>query len=250
MKKEHFFKSGLVILAIFLSSHAYTQKVDYNKIILPNSARDISLEERLVQLAWENNPENKILANNIDIATHDVRLTKAQWLDLITLSGNVNEFAISPTTEFQRERAQFFPLYNINLSLRLSTLLTNPQKTKIAYINLQNQQQNLNLQRLHLRSEVLTMYENLKQSKEILGFQLELTENFYNAFVMAEDNFKKGQIDINQYNQRFEEYKNAQIRQRNLETGYNTAQLQLEEMIGVELETVLEEFNLRYNGQE
>src|SRR5690606_38013527 len=109
-----------------------------------------------------------------------------------------------------------------------------------------NQQQNLNLQKLQLRSDVLSRYENLKQARELLAIQLELTENFYNAFLIAEDNFKKGQIDINQYNQRFEDYKNAQMRQRNLEAGYATAKLALEELIGVELETVEEEYNLRY----
>lgn len=249
MRKLSFYKSGLTLMATFLSLNAFTQKIDFNSVILPNYAKDISFEEKLVQLAWENNPENRILSNNIEIATHEVRLTKAQWLDLVTLSGNLNEFAINPTTEFQRERAQFFPLYNVNLSLRLSTLLTNPQKTKIAYINLQNQHQNLNLQKLNLRREVLTRYENFKQSKEILGFQMELTENLYNAFILAEDNFKKGQIDIDRYNQNFEEYKNAQIRQRNLETNYNTAKYELEEIIGVEFETVEEEFKLRHNEQ-
>ncbi len=37
------------------------QSVDYNKIILPAGAANVSFEERLVQIAWMNNPLSEIV---------------------------------------------------------------------------------------------------------------------------------------------------------------------------------------------
>ena len=56
MKRALPFLTILFILPLAV----FAQRVDYNKIILPVGATDISFEERLVQLAWQNNPASHI----------------------------------------------------------------------------------------------------------------------------------------------------------------------------------------------
>ena len=59
-------KTFTVLFVFALASlSAAAQNVDYNKIILPDGAVVVDLEEKLVQLAWRNNPQTKMAADAV-----------------------------------------------------------------------------------------------------------------------------------------------------------------------------------------
>ena len=47
----------MLILLLVISTPLLAQNVDYNKIILPEGSQGSEFEERLVQLAWRNHPQ-------------------------------------------------------------------------------------------------------------------------------------------------------------------------------------------------
>src|SRR5688500_12122389 len=88
----------LILLFIIISPLAWGQQIDYNKIILPKNAQNIDLGERLVQIAWDNNPENKAIIQEKEVAKQNVRIARWAFLDNIYGVYNINEFTYSENT--------------------------------------------------------------------------------------------------------------------------------------------------------
>ena len=57
-----------IILLLFVTANVLGQNVDYNKIILPDHVQSPDFAEKLVQLAWKNNPQNEVLRREIKIS--------------------------------------------------------------------------------------------------------------------------------------------------------------------------------------
>lgn len=244
MKKGNVLLKLIIVVVVCSGANYYdvwAQKVDYNKIILPSNAENISVEERLVQLAWENSPETAIINNQIEIAHRRLKLEKFSLLDAISLSGNINEFVINPTSDVQRMRADFYPLYNFNATISLGELFLNPQKQRLAQLQKNNEIESRNTYKLQLRAEVLVRYERYLLANDILSWQTELLENTYNTYLLEEENFKNGKTTLEDYNKSLTLYKNKQIDQREAEAELQEAKVALEKLIGVELESALGE---------
>ena len=225
-----------IIILSFKSS--FSQNIDYNYIIIPEGAQDLTVEERLVQLAWKNNPVSNINNNNIQIAKHNLTLAQTSWLDNIVITGNVNEFVISPESD-EFNRAQFFPLYNIGARISLGELIINPQKAKIARVEYENEMERLNQQKLFIRAEVLRRYNAYTSSQAIMEIQSEKTENALNTFNLVEEQFLNGNSPVETYNAAYNNYKNEQIELERLENDVRIAKVNLEELIGVDVETII-----------
>src|SRR5690606_26809784 len=84
-----------VIFLLFVTAHVYGQSIDYNKIILPDHVQNPDFAEKLVQLAWKNNPVNEILRREIKRNEYQVKRNAGQWLDIISMQGNLNEFNLN-----------------------------------------------------------------------------------------------------------------------------------------------------------
>jgi outer membrane protein TolC len=147
---KHLNKSPLIII-FFVYNIVFCQDINYDRIILPNNAENINLKERLVQLAWQNNPINKIQNNNVNIAKRNIKLERYGWLGNIRITANINEFVINPARD-EFNRAQFFPLYNIGASIPLNIFLSNPQEIISAKLLHENEKYSLNQLKLETRS--------------------------------------------------------------------------------------------------
>ena len=66
-----------LLFFVFASLLLNAQSVDYNKIIVTEQISAISFEEKLVQLAWQNHPSNKVAAQRVEQAQS--QRAKAQW---------------------------------------------------------------------------------------------------------------------------------------------------------------------------
>ena len=238
--KIKFLLSILFCISFFNPSGAQT--IDYNRIILPDNAQNISESERLVQLAWKNNPQNRIVGNDIKIARQQIKIIKSSWLEDIRLTGNFNEFVmedLNPENEARVVGGDFYPLYNIGISIPLATFFRTPQKVKKAQYALDNQLERENSQKLRIRAVVLRSYENYKMTKEALRIQTQITENALNTFSLVEDRFKNGEATLDEYNNAFNYFKDEQLRKVEVQKEFNIAKLDLEELIGVDLDMII-----------
>lgn len=238
MKK--FFITLLCVAAALQVSHSFAQEIDYNYIIPPASLEELTIEEKLVKLAWNNNPVSSINENNIEIAKHNLNIVNVSWLENIRVTGNVNEFVINPGSDLFN-RAQFFPLYNISASINLDEFVTNPQRSKIAKLEYQNELETNNQQKLFIRAEVLRRYHEYKLQNQILEIQTEKTENALNNFNLVEEQFLDGETTLEIYNAAYNNHKNEQISLQRSQYNLDLAIVALEEIVGINIEEILSE---------
>ncbi len=230
-----------IYFIIFSSSIVTAQTVDFNKVILPETAKDIDTKERLIQLAWQNAPTNRILENNIFVAQKQVVKTRYAVLESFRANSNLNEFNINPADDEQRARATFFPRYNFSVGLSLGMLINNPTNLQIAKLELENQKYMLNEQKLMIRAQVLSLYEDYLMNKELLKLQNTVTEDSYNNFLIVEEQFRNGDVEIEGYSRANLEYSNSRKMLINAKRNYEQTKIELERIIGIDVSLVLGE---------
>lgn len=212
------------------------QQVDYNKVVLPSTIKAADFEEKLVQLAWQNMPANKILQNNKEIAKIQTNMAKLSWMDNIIARGNLNQFALDPN--FNPDAVNIYPRYNFGVIIPFGIFVSTPMETKIAKRRQLNSEQEINQQKLLVRKEVLTAYHNYRMYEEILKVKNDLVEDEYANLLVVEEKFQKREIPIEQYKEVTKAY-NIQVEERIKVTNQlQLAKLELEAIIGIPLEDV------------
>ena len=154
-----------LISMLLVATVGLGQTVDYDKIVLPENVEASQIEEKLVQLAWKNYPQKKIAEIEAGRAQNQVNKASWDWLNRITVSGNLNEFTINPEDNL---RAQYYPRYNFNLSIPLGMFVDQANNSRISRANLEIELEQLKQLKLHIRTEVLSRYEDFKRTGEIL----------------------------------------------------------------------------------
>ncbi|WKN42329.1 TolC family protein [Tunicatimonas pelagia] len=226
-----------LLLAYTLS---WAQEVDYNRIILPPEAEGIEPVERLVQLAWQNYPDNEIVQRQAVIAKKNVSLSKWSWLDNLTASGNLNEFTISPPEGTDDNFNNFFPRYNFGARISLDILNT-PTRVRVAKEELNIAQAEVNKQKLQIRAIVYRLHEEYKIAKQMYEIQSQSSEDSYTMYTLAEQNFREGEIGVEEYTKAGELYNAEKIKLIRAESNLVLARVNIEELIGVSLSAVIDD---------
>ncbi len=218
----------------------FAQVIDYNKIILPSSAKDISLEERLVQLAWLNNPSVKHAKNEVTMAEQQLKSSKAAWLNLIQVAGNLNEFTIKgrDNVETLRPTGNFYPRYNIGAALPLGRLINIPAEVKTARGTLANEHEEMNMLKLQIRAEVMKAYSEYKSNLTLFNIQRENAGDLEAQFKLTEAKFRNGEATLNEYNSVRDRYDGQRMRLVTAENAAAQARYTLEQLIGVSVDEV------------
>lgn len=232
-----------LLLFFLLSSLASRAQVDYNKIILPDEVSDsVEFRERLVQIAWRNNPGNNILHREVQIAATEIEKARINWLNNIRLAGNLNEYSADRLISGQdAEDAignRFFPIYNFGVTLPLGVFFENPRNTKIARENYGIAQDQVNARKLELRAAVLTLYQDYLMQKELLEVQTSITEGRYAQFQLAKQQFEDGSVAIETFEEIRLQYNLQRMNSIRGERDFLNAKLRLEELLGVRLEDI------------
>jgi outer membrane protein TolC len=230
-------KSFLVCVILVAFGFAVrAQQIDYNKIILPESIKTADFEEKLVQLAWQNMPMNSILENNKDIAELRTKLSKWSWLNNISARGNLNEFAVDP--DASPTGANLFPRYNFGVMIPIGLFVSTPMESRVARKQEHNAQHQINLQKLAVRKQVLTAYNNYRMYEEIVKVKNDLVEDEYTNMLAVEEKFQKREISLEQYRAVSRTY-NLEVEEKiKANNQLQNAKLELESLIGMRLEDV------------
>ncbi len=223
--------SFLVVLS------AFSQEVDFNKVILPSNLQDVEVQERLVQLAWKNQPVNRTFEEEVVARQEKLKSDKLGWLKGFAVSGNVNEFTLNPTEE-TAGRAAFYPKYNFSGRLDLGLIFSNPAKRRENQARVRVAEHEMNQQKLLIRQLVLKSHQDLLKFAEIYKLQSEITDDSYSNFLLSEQNFKDGKLTLDEYNKALERYNGEKKERIIAETQYLNAKYDLEFLIGLKLEEV------------
>ena len=227
----------MLILLLVISTPLLAQNVDYNKIILPEGSQGSEFEERLVQLAWRNHPSNEAVRREVNVASYDVKLSNASWLENIRITGNMNEFTINKAAD-PFGRAAFFPKYNIGASISLGTFLTTPYTIKTSKEILVISQANVNTQKLAVRNTVLKLYNEFQMRERIYKLHSQALLDNETSHKLSEQRFRRGEITFETYSLSLSSYNDVMVAQLQSERDYKNAKLDLEQWIGMRLEDV------------
>ena len=228
-------KRKVLSILVVCAHISFAQSIDYNKIILPKNTQNVDLVEKLVQIAWQNNPQNEVFRNDVAISQHNLGKARAGWLSKVTVGGNLNEFTLDRSSE----RSQFYPRYNFGLHFTLGSFVDVPKDKKIAKEQIKNAQAQLNSQKLLIRSEVIKRYETYKLNVEINKVQNEAAEDAYTLYLQTEQKFRNGDLGIEDFNRATNYYNQERIKKFSSEIELKISQASLEELLGVKLEDVM-----------
>lgn len=226
-----------VIFLLFVSCHVFGQSVDYNKIILPDHVQSPDFAEKLVQLAWKNNPNNEVLRREVKIAEYEVKKNAGSWLDIIGIQGNLNEFTINPDAD-PNNRAAFFPRYNIRAAISLGMFVNIPVQTKIDRQQILINEATVDAQKLEIRNIVMKTYNDYLLKEKIYKIQAQVFSDIENAHKLLEQKFKNGETTFETFTASQGNYNRASIVLLTAETDYKNTKLDLEKLIGLNLEDV------------
>lgn len=227
----------LIVILLVISIPVFSQKVDYNKIILPDYTNSPDFGEKLVQLAWRNHPSNEVFRREVNVAQIGVKQASVAWLDIVRVTGNLNEFTISPQADVFG-RAAFFPRYNISASISLGQLFNIPYNTRISRERSVQAQSNLNSQKLAIRNQVLKSYNEYQLREKIYKVQSQLLLDNETSHKLIEQRFKNGETNFETYSQSLSNFSTMTVGQLEAERNYKNAKLDLEQLIGMRLEDV------------
>lgn len=229
----------IVFLSLALSACTcvFAQDVDYNAIILPANAQNVSFEEKLVQLAWRNDPNNQMVIKQFTSANIDTKIATWNWLNYVEVRSNINEFVLDPSSDPQN-RAQFYPKYNISIGVPLGSLGINGLEVKKRRIAASIADDRVKAQKLAVRSTVLTLYARYQLAEQKYKIQKETTDQSDVNYRYTEQRFKDGQEDLQMYNSILERNTNQKLRLAEVIAELKIAKYELEQMIGTKLENV------------
>ncbi len=241
-------KNSLLLTSLMLISIiSFSQKIDYNEIILPKGADSLVLnamglspyEERLVQLAWQNYPSSEIFTSRVKIAQKKISLERFSWTDDIKASFNFNQRNIDQgLSAGDSLGGNYYPWYNFGVGVTIGSFVQTPIRASIAKEELDIAVATLNQQKLSLRAEVLKRYKDYQLKLELLKIRTQAVEDAYSTHLLITRDFEKGAAPLEEFIKSAAAY-NAAIEAKLIaDKNVLESKISLEEMIGIKLEEV------------
>lgn len=192
------------------------------------------IKAKLIKLALKN---AQITAADANVSISEIARKKANssMLSSINIGGNVNEFVINNSPQ-----ANFYPKFNLGVTIPLDIVSKNKAEKKTAdqMIIISNAQRDQIVANIEAR--VLVQYEIYKERKEQVELQKIAMEDDLAAYERAQKDFKEDGITLEELNKIYK----ASISEKSFlaakERDLNVAIIQMEELIGVPLQTALQ----------
>ena len=235
-RSKKIFSTFTILLVIAGFSQIFAQDVDAVKTDPELGSDDSFIRERLVELAWENHKEKDVITTDVQIAKLEAKQARWSWLNNIQANGNVNEFSLQQNTETQNA---FFPRYNFSVAVPLGLFIQSPTDAKIAKERQRASEIRLEDEKQIVKREVLSRYEDYLAQKEVLRIQNQIVEFEYSDYIYKEEEFKKNRITLDVLNVAQKTYNQELMQQVRLRSELNKIEIDIERLIGVDLENVL-----------
>ena len=243
-------KSIVLVLALFsfVAVNAQdptgrNQKEGLNRI---DSITKDDAKKLLVAMALQN-PNYQIAMAKIKSAKWEVAKAKGAWLGMFVASGNFNEITmkglnsgtIDPVTGLRTGINLFFPRYNFSVKIPLDLFTTKANDVKIKREALTIAEKERELKEREIRKEILVRFEDLLMHKEKLEINARLLQLELSDYNFAEKEFRDERISSDAFKTAEASYFDMKMRYAELNRNYNVAKIELEELVGAELDNIL-----------
>lgn len=229
--------SIICLLCMSLWGPLAAQTVDFNKVAMPIEQRAKTFEDYLVQLAWHNSPQNRILNTEVQIADNDIGLEKKKWTRDVQASFNINEISLSTLIYGdQLDIPVFYPIYNFTASINLGTFLNRRANVENKEFEKLIAEEKVNEEKLGLRRNVLERYEQHLAAVELLKVRVQSEESAFQAYTLVSEQFRTGRADLEEYSRASDLYFAAKESRLEAESEIRITRITLEELIGIPFE--------------
>ncbi|MCC6725913.1 MAG: TolC family protein [Saprospiraceae bacterium] len=230
-------KNLAICTLLLLPIWGFAQQFDYNTVVAPEGQRPASFEDYLVQLAYLNSPETKILAYEKTIEEKEVDLQRYDWQDDVKFGFNINEVSLANVlAKDKTNNLVLYPLYQLSAGVSLGSFTNSKRKRGIEEIDVMVKDMENNQHKMKIRAETLARYRKLLLSIETLKMRTMAEEDARNTHQVSQQRFKNADLDMEDMLRASEAYNNAQEKRLVAETDIQLAIIALEEMIGLKWE--------------
>ena len=214
----------------------YSQAADFGQIVPPEGQRPTNFEDYLVQLAWLNSPETKIIDFERQKELKEVDLQKTEWMDDVKFGFNINEVSLSNVLNPSDDNLVLYPLYQFSAGVSLGSFTNNKKKREREEFDVKITEMEGNQHKLKIRAETLARYQKMLLAIETLKVRTKAEEDSRNTFEYAKKRFDNADLELDDLLRASEVYSNSQEKRLMAETDIQLSKLALEEMIGVKWE--------------
>ncbi len=244
MKKLFFLLS--IVSGLYVNAQDPTGRAQQDGIEGLDSLTIKDAREKLVELALQN-PNYEAALANIRAARYDLAKSKGAWLGMFEATGNLNEItlkgtgagATDPVTGLPLNNSLFFPRYNFSLRIPLDMFTGRANDVKMKKEALTMAQKESEGKAREIRKEVLVRFEDVLMHREKLEMQTRLLQSDYTDYMIAEKDFKDGLTTVEDFRKAEAAYFEQKMRTSEMQRNYNVAKIELEELVGIDLDTIL-----------
>ena len=204
---------------------------------LSSPVNDTAIENRLVALALDG-PEYDGSAHLNKINELELKKAKATWLNLLSLSTQLNDQSFKPQTQVGQV-AYVYPKYFFGITIPLGIIFSQGGTVKTARESLAYAQDQQKVLARQIRANVLTKYKQYKLDEDLIEMESELINDVLAISTQAEDNFKNGTITVDIYISAQRTKNEEMVKLKNLQLQRDLVQIDLERMIGTSLDEVI-----------
>lgn len=213
-----------------------------SKSVLGYNASVDSVAEKLVSLALES-PRMRELEKTSEASYWNYRRAKTAWANNIVLSLNLNEFTFQQTFGGDDPIGnRFFPRYNFSVGLPLGMFVNNPKFTKSSKATHEVDVASIDVEKRAIRRKLLVLYESYLHQRQLLTLQQSLLIDAKKNTENQEKRFREGKITFEVYVASTRTYNQEILRELEYSKDLKQIEIQIEELIGMELEDALVQF--------
>jgi len=223
-------KVVVFLLPVLLGYSALAQNAE----ALPIDTVDINV---LWELALENS--HTIKKNNLAIQklVKERDFVNNTWLDMITVSGNLNELSIQQTLGTADEQQNiFFPRYNFAVGIQIGAITGISHSKKLYTKDIDILKEEEQIIESELYKEVKLSYYNYLIYKEKFSLKKSFQELAIASFNSTEQKFLEGDVPLEEFYNAKENYNQFTIDLLETEEAFLIAKVNLETLIGVSVD--------------
>jgi outer membrane protein TolC len=199
--------------------------------------RDTGVEEKLVTLALQNVAYDAA-TRQVTIAQLNVRKEKNSWFDLLVLNAQFNDQSFKHTSNTGNV-AYVYPKYFYGVAIPIGTILSKGGQVKAAKEQVKMAEDAQIEAALKIRTDVLTKYKSWRVANSLVLMERQVADDIHAAFLQTEKRFNDGSVTIEVYSESSRNYSMEMTKLLNAQLDADVKKLQIEEVIGVRLESVI-----------
>ena len=200
-----------------------------------NPPSDSIIQSRLVTLALQG-PRYGAATHQVNVATEQLNIAKRSWLNLLSISGNFNQFDLPGNNQ----NAQYvYPKYLLGVTIPIGLFFEIGPQTRAARESVSVYRSNQEELARTIRMQVLSQYTTYKNYSALIGLENTILVDQQAALNQMEKKFQDGTATIEQYNIANKAYTDERVKMLNLQLSQDLVRLDIERMIGVSLDSVI-----------